>query len=153
MNIKSKIRNIGEQVGAIKALYPQFKISWGNGQLKVIGEIQPTPRSCKYQFSLKYKLGELPSVNILSPILIKNEKGEDIPHLYPNGSLCLYRPLRKEFDYSNLMANTIIPWISLWLYYYEIWHVTGNWLGGGEHPNKPKPAIKLPDIPESPENI
>lgn len=134
MTDRLKIRNIGEQVGAIHALYPQFKIRWGIRQLKVHGKIQPTPRSSTYQFVLKYKLGEPPCIHVISPPLVKNEKGEDIPHLYSNGSLCLYRPLRKEFKYSDLIANTIIPWISLWLYYYEVWHVTGEWLGGGEHP-------------------
>ncbi len=126
-------------MGAIKALYPQFKIYWSSCQLKIVGEVQPTPRSCKYQFILKYKLGMPPIVNITEPSLSKNEKEEDIPHLYPNGSLCLYRPLKREFQYFSLIANTIIPWISLWLYYYEIWHITGKWLGGGEHPDKYKP--------------
>jgi hypothetical protein len=32
------------------------------------------------------------------------------------------------------IATTIIPWLSLWLYYYEVWHATGEWMGGGiEH--------------------
>lgn len=32
------------------------------------------------------------------------------------------------------IANTILPWTSLWLYYYEIWLGTGKWEGGGDHP-------------------
>ena len=24
-----------------------------------------------------------------------------------------------------------MPWVSLWLFFYEIWVVTGEWLGGG----------------------
>jgi len=27
----------------------------------------------------------------------------------------------------------------LWLYYYEVWHLTDEWLGGGEHPTNLKP--------------
>jgi hypothetical protein len=30
--------------------------------------------------------------------------------------------------------ESIVPWTSLWLYYYEIWHATGEWLGGGHDP-------------------
>ncbi|EKK00114.1 hypothetical protein RBSH_04450 [Rhodopirellula baltica SH28] len=25
----------------------------------------------------------------------------------------------------------------MWLMYYEFWHATGEWLGGGEHPEVP----------------
>ena len=34
------------------------------------------------------------------------------------------------------IADTILPWTSLWLYFYELWHATGQWLGGGEHPGE-----------------
>jgi hypothetical protein len=27
--------------------------------------------------------------------------------------------------------NTILPWISEWLFFYELWLFTGDWLGGG----------------------
>lgn len=30
-----------------------------------------------------------------------------------------------------LIANTIVPWTSEWLFYYEIWLATGQWHGGG----------------------
>jgi hypothetical protein len=36
------------------------------------------------------------------------------------------------------IADTIVPWLILWLFYYEIWHVTGEWKGGGVHPPSPK---------------
>jgi hypothetical protein len=34
-----------------------------------------------------------------------------------------------------LLADTILPWTSEWLFYYELWSVNGyEWLGGGiEH--------------------
>jgi len=32
------------------------------------------------------------------------------------------------------LADTILPWASLWFFYYEIWLATGEWVGGGEHP-------------------
>ena len=99
-----------------------------------MGHVQPTIRSQVYTFELKYKLGEMPNVKILSPELIKNSKGENIPHMYIGNKLCLFRPKYFEFCSSDYIADTIIPWISLWLYYYEIWHLTNEWLGGGEHP-------------------
>ena len=36
-------------------------------------------------------------------------------------------------------AETIVPWACLWLYYYEVWHATGEWLGGGLHPSARRP--------------
>ena len=34
---------------------------------------------------------------------------------------------------TKLISNTIIPWTIEWLYFYELWLATGEWLGGGEH--------------------
>jgi hypothetical protein len=36
---------------------------------------------------------------------------------------------------STFIAYTILPWTSLWLYFYELWLVTGQWMGGGKHPS------------------
>jgi hypothetical protein len=35
-----------------------------------------------------------------------------------------------------LVALTIIPWAAQWLVCYEIWHATGQWVGGGAHPER-----------------
>ena len=51
--------------------------------------------------------------------------------------ICLYR-YAFEFSRYKLLANTVIPWIVEWLFYYEIWLTTGEWLGGGEHPQSEK---------------
>jgi hypothetical protein len=32
------------------------------------------------------------------------------------------------------LANTILPWACLWLFYFEDWLITSQWKGGGEHP-------------------
>jgi hypothetical protein len=32
------------------------------------------------------------------------------------------------------VADTIVPWIDLWLINYEYWLATGIWFGGGQHP-------------------
>lgn len=132
-NIKDK--TISEQLSAIRSKYPQFETAFvSHSGLKVTGALQPTSRSAAYTFVLKYNLTESPKIKIVSPELKKNEKGEDAEHLYPNGYLCLYQPKYREFTRTDLLTDTIIPWVSLWLYHYEVWHLTGEWLGGGEHP-------------------
>ena len=138
MKNRFKIRNktIAEQVASIKSKYPKFTTSFtSHSSMKVIGFLQPTSRSVTYNFVLKYNLTYSPKIKIISPTLQKNRKGEDIPHLYPGENLCLYQPKYCEFSRTDLLCDTIIPWVSLWLYYYEVWHLTDEWLGGGEHPN------------------
>jgi hypothetical protein len=36
------------------------------------------------------------------------------------------------------ISEYIVPWISLWLFFYETWLITGEWLGGGHEPNTGK---------------
>ncbi len=133
--IKLRDKSIAEQVGAMRSKYP-FTTTFSHQDMKVVGELQPTSRSLVYHFVLKYNLIEKPKTKIISPTLIKNGKGETIPHLYPGENLCLYHPKYYEFSRTEFLCDTIIPWTSLWLYYYEVWHTTDEWLGGGEHPIK-----------------
>ena len=49
-------------------------------------------------------------------------------------NLCLYYP--GEWNSTMNISDTIIPWISEWLYYFEFWSITGKWCGGGKHPTK-----------------
>jgi len=122
------------QFANVKKEYPQFKVSMLKDSLLVKGELQPTPRSNIYHFKLKYSVGVRPKIKITNPELKRNFKNEKIPHVYAGNELCLYYPQYKEFESKCKISDYIIPWISLWLYYYEIWHITGEWLGGGIHP-------------------
>lgn len=130
-----RTKSISAQIASLKSHYPNFKVSFlEHDGLMICGELQPTPRSDIYHFELSYKLKKKPKILIINPKLVKNFKNESIPHLYSDGSLCLYQPKYLEFTSKDYISETIIPWASLWLYYYELWHTTGEWLGGGEHP-------------------
>ncbi len=102
---------------------------------KAVGELKPTARSTIYTIEIRYNLSQPPKIQVLNPELTINFNGDKIPHVYPGNRLCLYRPKYNEFIYSDYISDTIVPWTSLWLYYYELWHITGEWKGGGEHPN------------------
>jgi hypothetical protein len=53
--------------------------------------------------------------------------------VYSNGDLCLYLP--GQWKESMLLADTILPWTSQWLLLYELWLITGHWMGTGhDHP-------------------
>lgn len=142
-NFKTRDKTIAEQVSSMRCKYPHFTIAFtSHSSMKVTGILQPTSRSGAYEFVLKYNLADSPKTKIISPVLMKNERGEEAPHLYSNENLCLYHPKYREFNRTDFLCDTIIPWTSLWLYYYEVWHLTDEWHGGGEHPVKLKPKNK-----------
>ena len=131
------IVSIPQQLATLRRDYPQFKSKITRNKLVVTGKLQPTARSPLYSFLLQYSLSKKPSIRIVSPRLVRNEQNEIIPHMYSQKYLCLYQPKYREFQQFDSLSKTVIPWTSLWLYYYELWHLTGKWLGGGEHP-KPR---------------
>jgi len=67
---------------------------------------------------------------VLSPV-IKKRDGYRIPHVYKGNRPCLYIPGAGEWGPDKYIAYTIVGWLSEWLYFYEVRHATGNWLGGG----------------------
>jgi hypothetical protein len=97
------------------------------------GWLQPTDFSACYKLRIELADGGLPKTYLLSHP-IENAEGERAPHLYRDDRLCLYHPNYNEWHRGLFIHETIVPWSSLWLYYYEIWLTTGEWLGGGEHP-------------------
>lgn len=90
-----------------------------------------------------------PWVTVLTPTLQRRAAAPDerIPHIYKNESqsdlpfLCLYDPARQEWSNDLLVCETIIPWSIEWLACYEVWHATGEWVGGGRHPNEPVQVV------------
>jgi hypothetical protein len=96
--------------------------------------LQPTPLSVTYRVRIEYVLGDRPHVTVIDPQL-ERPRGEPLPHVFPHDELCLYF---REFDgRTDLIAKTIVPWASEWLYFYEVWLTTGEWHGGGVHPPRP----------------
>lgn len=134
--------NISVQKLNLEKTFPHFSCSLsrnrGKATLTVIGEIHPTPLSKKYKFKIVYISKNTPEITILTPKLLSISNEIPIPHVFPGNKLCLYY---KDWDSSKLISTYIIPWISEWLYYYEVWHATGEWLGGGIHPKKDNPKI------------
>ena len=65
---------------------------------------------------------------------------ESTPHLYWNelvpeqSCLCVFDPVGSEWTPNMAIADTIIPWTIDWLASYEGWLATGEWAGGGRHP-------------------
>lgn len=125
---------IEQQIISMKRHFPKFSLTKGKDNVTWTGDLQPSPASEIYNIKLTYSLKEWPKVWVIFPELRKRLEGERIPHTFPDDRLCLFYPRAREWTRDMPIAITIVPWTSLWLYHYEIWHATGEWLGGGIHP-------------------
>lgn len=106
--------------------------------------IQPTPLARRYQTSINYMLGNMPTVQIDEPALEGLAEGRALPHIYLNPlRLCLHLPGIEDWSAKKRIDQTIVPWAYIWLYYFEDWLSTDDWKGGGRHPG---------DEPEYPRN-
>lgn len=132
---KKRRLGVGEQIAWIGQLWgSNWKVQRAGSGFIAVGSVRPDGLSCEYRVQVSYA-GKEPKVRVLDPPLRDRGDGQVIPHTYEGDLLCLYRPKYEEWNPSLLIAETIIPWISEWLYFYEVWLVAGIWLGGGEHPN------------------
>ena len=94
-------------------------------------EVTPTALSETYKVRIEYRLPKHPITTVVSPALqVPKHEFHDV-HRYSDGSLCLYWPNGQEFDAGMLLAYTVVPWAIEWLFFYELWLATGQWLGGG----------------------
>ena len=120
----------------LKAFPRTFTKRNKNKSLIWIGQLQPTLLSSTYTVLIKLVDNKVETF-VLEPKKLELYKDEKIlPHVYSTTKqqLCLYFPDGTEWNRGKLLVDTIIPWASEWFYFYEIWLVTGEWLGGGtEH--------------------
>jgi hypothetical protein len=96
----------------------------------------PTPLSRIYEARLEFAPDRSPRVYIETPDLVLLAGGRKLPHVYEQSPtrLCLYLPRTYEWQPWMRLDQTIVPWTSLWLFYFEDWLSEGEWRGGGEHP-------------------
>ena len=101
-------------------------------------EAIPTPLSRSYRVRIDYHEDDKPSAFVVSPDLTALAEGRSLPHVYSENPVrpCLYLPGKGEWSSRMLIANTIVPWVYLWFFYFEEWLLTNEWKGGGEHPPK-----------------
>lgn len=116
------------------------RICRGHGQVRR-GELvwtfdaRPSPISRIYRLRIRLKKFGHPEITVLSPNLKDLAKGRYLPHVYSTNpvSLCLHFPSYKEWSFDKSIAETIVPWAYLWLFYFEHWLATDEWQGGGKH--------------------
>lgn len=108
----------------------------GSGCLEWRFRATPTPLSRIYGARLECASNRSPRVYIETPDLVLLAGGKKLPHVYEQSPtrLCLYLPRTYEWQPWMRLDQTIVPWTSLWLFYFEDWLSEGEWRGGGEHP-------------------
>ena len=133
-------RSPDAQMKAMSADWPDFKgRKLPDGTLVWVGPLKPKARV--YSVSILWNLGvmSLPYVMVNEPALEPRPDGSfaEIPHLIfyaekpEQSGLCLFDPAGKEWSPADLIAATTVKWASEWLAYYELWHLTGDWLAPG----------------------
>lgn len=130
-----------EHLKNIKVDFPEVRVvknTWNSFQ--IILELQPTAISEKYDLMVIYEQNRWVKVFIVNKELKIAANRSKLPHVYDSKQqqICLYSPSKKEWDGFRSIVDTIIPWASEWLYYYELWLPEGKWYGGGhnEYPNE-----------------
>lgn len=133
--MRGKVINMGWQAAAIKAKFDTIKIEYSNNMLVWEGYLQPTVISRKYKVLLIYYSSMFPEVYVLEPSRLRRGPNDKLPHVYSKEEqrLCLFLRRERKWTPSKLLATTVIPWAAEWLYFYEIWIITGKWKGGGTH--------------------
>lgn len=115
--------NLGLQNLTIQKKFTGFKLfNYDSKHIYWIGYLQPRTKGKKYKVKIVFDL--TPKVYVLEPEIIKNS-----PHVFSDNSLCLYHPNDSSYSPTMLLADTIIPWTSEWLLFYEIWLQEGIWWG------------------------
>lgn len=140
--------SVGEQGRRIRAVFPDFKLtleaSWMGGGWE--GPLTPIMR--RYRIRVTYfrrrffdtwtLANDYASVQVVDPVigLDPRKTGEWPPHIYFNRAapqyprLCLYDPRERLWIPEEYIAETIVPWASDWLFFFEGWLATGEWEGG-----------------------
>jgi len=126
------------QLFTMGAKFPQYRASCiRDREIKWVGDWQPTPLSPRYTVEIVYKQGRRPRIGIVSPVLALGPGHTKLPHVFDGQkSICVHTA--DQWNPGMLIADTLLPWISQWLYFYEVWSLTGKWLGEGTHPDAPE---------------
>ena len=120
-----------QQVLAMANTYGgRFRVGYDrNHALNWTGVVWPCGLSSHYEVQITYPYGRRPVVWVKNPRIQHFENGKKVPHTFSDGSICLH--VHEDWEPWISIAATLVPWLSLWLYHYEVWQATGQWLGGG----------------------
>jgi hypothetical protein len=124
-NNSDKYIRIVTEKELIQKFFPVFNARIKGLSLICRGRIRPTERSGQYRVEINYAPWGSPVIYVLEPEIEVSTR----IHTYSNGSLCLYDWREQPWQHKFHLHETIIPWIAEWLVFYELFLITGKWLG------------------------
>ena len=145
---RAETPTLARQAARLRAAQPHSKLRFdqAGNRLLWIGHLQPTALSDRYRVRIDVRRSGrmIPDVYVESPKL-QDRHDETVPHLYDRkrAMLCLWRPGRGEWSAHMWIVDSVLLWASEWLFFYEVWFATGEWLGGGEHPPSDRNAARI----------
>jgi len=122
---------VRDQAAWLRTRYPGFTCTVENGLLTARGQLQPSPIAAVYDVVVEYRVGKWPKVFVPCNQLQPLEAGGKIPHTFGPTEPCLFYPSDESWRSDMRLADIILPKLSLWLEFYEMWRATGEWYGGG----------------------
>lgn len=132
-----------EQLAYMRLVWPCLNCRVARKLLICSGKLMPLDISDEYTVRVTYRIGDIPVVWVDGlPSTEKEKTGNKIPHRFQNGSICLF--CGNDWSADKTIAHTIIPWLLEWLVFYEGWLTTGDWQGGGTHPERWAPEGERP---------
>lgn len=123
-----------QQAATVCSKYRGFHFEvTGRGSVKISGALRPTSLHQSYEVEITYTLGKYPKCKIIHPEIVENA-----PHTFDDNSICTFYPDTLIWNRTMKFSETIIPWVSDWIFHYEIWLVTKTWNGDADprHPRR-----------------
>lgn len=149
-----------DQIAKMRRHFPQFKVVFNGGWwVEWQGPLRPfgktyVLRIVRVENRMVDEMHVLGTngahIFLVDPQLVLALAGspdEPTPHVYWNASapersrLCVFDPVASEWTPDMAIADTIVPWTIDWLASYEGWLATGEWTGGGRHPEVPDERV------------
>lgn len=118
-------KHLARQKVMMQKYFPCFSCSLKKRTLECIGGITPCEDCNAYVVRIILELGGVPRVKVLDPDIPWNKK----IHQYGNRNLCLYDHRKQPWKAGDWLHEKIVPWTAEWLVYYELFLLTGDWLG------------------------
>jgi hypothetical protein len=115
---------VAEQV-LVREKFPFLHSRISGFELTCRGRIQPTQESGTYRIEIRYTPWKSPEVRVIDPKIRFTEGA----HMYRNDTLCLYDWREQPWENRWHLHQTVIPWTAEWLVFYELFLLTGRWLG------------------------
>lgn len=144
--------NLAKQKLLVRRDWPTFSAVIKGNVLIARGTLKPTQITAEYSVRIEYQLGSPPKAFVEDPKLTRRAGAADtpIPHTYDGTSPgkerpCVFYP-REDWSPTKAVSKTVIPWLMAWLVDYELWHATGEWMGGGRHPEVERGGKLIPRV-------